>query len=188
MFVNEIVKTGEVAKLFGVDNRRIQQLTQEGVISGFKEGQAYRYNLTETVQQYIRYLKGKINDSNRETAKSEELEIQKLQAEVDFKKARAKRANLEVDELEGRMHSADDVEFLVTDIIVNIRSALLALPGQLAVAVVNAESAAEVSVIINSEVRRLLESMSNYKYDPAEYAKRVRERAGFGYDEDNEVE
>lgn len=184
--MDEIVKTGDVARLFGVDNRRVQQLTQEGIISGFKEGQAYRYKLVETVQQYIRHLKGKINENKRETAKSDELETQKLQAEVDFKKARAKKAVLEVDELEGRMHSADDIEFLVTDILVNIRSALLALPGQLAVAVANAESAAEVSVIINSEVHRLLESMSNYKYDPAEYAKRVRERAGYNYDEDDE--
>ena len=53
-------RTEVIAQLFGVSVRRIQQLTQEGVIKTTKiidDGRSVRrYDLVPTIQSYIQYL------------------------------------------------------------------------------------------------------------------------------------
>lgn len=181
-----------IAKLFQVTVRRIQQLTQEGIIETVEIKQGKRtlrgYDLTPTVQAYIKYLKDKAY--GREQKGSTDKEEEKLQAEIDMKKAKARIAELELDELEGRMHSADDVEAMTTDLCLAVRSALLSMPGQLAVDVAESTDAAEISEIIKAAVNDILDELSRYEYDPGEYRRRVRERQGWlenhSADEDDE--
>jgi hypothetical protein len=56
---------------------------------------------------------------------------------------------------------------------------MIALPGRLAIDVVGAKTAAEASNMIRAEAYKILEELSNYRYDPEVYAKRVRERQGW---------
>lgn len=65
---------------------------------------------------------------------------------------------------------------MTEDLIFAIRGALLALPGRLAVDVVAAKDPAEASEIIRAEIYKVMEELSNYKYDSAKYEERVRER------------
>lgn len=182
-----------IAKLFQVTVRRIQQLTQEGVLQTVEvtEGnrKLRRYDLMPTIQAYIKYLSDKAYGRDQKESVSNK-EEEKLQAEVDIKKAKAKIAQLELDELEGRMHSAEDVEAMTTDLCLAVRSALLSMPGQLAVDVAEVTDAAEISEIIKSTVNDILEELSRYEYNPDEYRRRVRERQGWleshSNDEDDE--
>lgn len=182
-----------IAKLFQVTVRRIQQLTQEGILTTveIKEGNRTlrRYDLMPTIQAYIKYLSDKAYGREQKESVTDK-EEEKLQAEVDIKKAKAKIAQLELDELEGRMHSAEDVEAMTTDLCLAVRSALLSMPGQLAVDVAEATDAAEISEIIKSTVNDILEELSRYEYNPDEYRRRVRERQGWleshSDDEDDE--
>ena len=182
-----------IAKLFQVTVRRIQQLTQEGILATVevKEGNRTlrRYDLMPTIQAYIKYLSDKAYGRDQKESVSNK-EEEKLQAEVDIKKAKAKIAQLELDELEGRMHSAEDVEAMTTDLCLAVRSALLSMPGQLAVDVADINNAAEISEIIKSTVNDILEELSRYEYNPDEYRRRVRERQGWleshSNDEDDE--
>ena len=48
-----------IASLFGVSVRRVQQLTQEGIISTTKTAEGNRYDLAPTIQKYIKYLSDK---------------------------------------------------------------------------------------------------------------------------------
>ena len=186
-------KTEVIAKLFQVTVRRIQQLTQEGILQTveIKQGKRTlrRYDLMPTVQAYIKYLGDKAygREQKESVANKEE---EKLQAEVDMKKAKAKIAQLELAELEGRMHSADDVESMTTDLCRAVRSALLSMPGQLAVDVAESTDAAEISEIIKATVNDILDELSRYEYNPDEYRRRVRERQGWlenhSADEDDE--
>ncbi len=177
-----LVKVEIIAKIFQVTVRRVQQLTQEGIIQteGIKEGgrELRRYDLMPTIMQYIKYLSDKANGREQKASVSDK-EEEKLQAEVDIKKAKAKIAQLELDELEGRMHSAEDVEAMTTDLCLAVRSALLSMPGQLSIDVTEAENAAEASEIIKRTVNDILEELSRYEYDPNEYRRRVRERQGW---------
>ncbi len=182
-----------IAKLFQVTVRRIQQLTQEGILATveIKEGNRTlrRYDLMPTIQAYIKYLSDKAYGREQKESVTDK-EEQKLQAEVDIKRAKAKIAQLNLDELEGRMHSAEDVEAMTTDLCLAVRSALLSMPGQLAVDVAEATDAAEISEIIKSTVNDILDELSRYEYNPEEYRRRVRERQGWlenrSDDEDDE--
>ena len=177
-----LVKVERIAKIFGMSVRRVQQLTQEGIIETveIKQGSRtlHRYDLWQTVSTYIKHLSDKAEGRTKNRT-IEQLEEAKLQAEIDYKEARAKMEALKLDELEGRMHSADDVEAMTTDLCLAVRSALLSLPGRLSVDVSEAQTAAEVSEIIKAAVNDILEELSRYEYDPKEYGRRVRERQGW---------
>lgn len=175
-------KTQVIAKLFGLTVRRVQQLTQEGVISQL-DGKGY--DLLPTIQRYIKYLQDKAY-GREEKAQMADLETEKLNAEIDLKRSKARMAELELKELEGKMHRSEDVEAMTTDLILNIRSMLLALPGLLAVDLAEITTAAEISEKIKEAVSDILEELSNYKYDPKEYQKRVRERQGWEHEQEDE--
>ena len=46
-----------IAQLFGVTVRRIQQLTQEGVLPTTDTVEGRRYDLVPTIQSYVQYLR-----------------------------------------------------------------------------------------------------------------------------------
>lgn len=189
-----LVKVEIIAKIFQVTVRRVQQLTQEGILNTEEvvenNRKLRRYDLMPTIMQYIKYLSDKANGREQKSSMADK-EEEKLQAEIDIKKAKAKIAQLELDELEGRMHSAEDVESMTTDLVLAVRSALLSMPGQLSIDVTEAENAAEASEIIKRTVNDILEELSRYEYDPNEYRRRVRERQGWlekAEQEDDDVE
>ena len=61
-------RTEIIAQLFGVTVRRVQQLTQEGIISTTKileDGKSVRrYDLVPTIQAYVKYLSDKAYGSS----------------------------------------------------------------------------------------------------------------------------
>lgn len=181
----KLVDSKTIAALFGVTTRRVQQLTQEGVISATKQGNANRYDLLATIQKYIRYLTEKAN-GREPTKKDAETEGRKLEAEADLKRSKADMAALQLKELEGKMHRSEDVEAVMTDLVYTIRSMLMALPGRLAVDVVAVKTPAEASEVIRAEVYKVLEELAAYKYDPEEYARLVRDREGWSEISDGE--
>ena len=165
---NKLVDSKTIAALFDMTPRRVQQLTKDGVIAAVKEGNANRYDLLPTIQRYIRYLTAKAN--GREPSKKDsEIEGRRLEAEADLKRSKADIAALQLSELEGTMHRSEDVEAVMTDLVYNIRSMLVALPGR----------PAEASEIIRTEVYKILTELAGYKYDPEVYARRVRDREGW---------
>lgn len=165
-----------IATLFGVSTRRVEQLKTEGIIRG--SGKPTRYDLLPTIQAYIKYLSDKAYGREKKQT-AEELEQQKLQADVDMKKARAAVAELELSELQGKMHRAEDVEAITTDHVLFVRSMLMAMPGKLAVDCANCKTASEASERIRQEVYYVLDNMTEYRYDPEVYKRRVRERRGW---------
>ena len=173
----KLVDSKTIAALFGVTARRVQQLAADGIIIAV-ESKPYRFDLLPTIQLYIKYLSDKAN--GREAPKKDiETEGRRLEAEADLKRSKADMAALQLRELEGKMHRSEDVEAVMTDLVYTIRSMLMALPGRLAVDVVAASTAAEASEIIRDEVYKILEELAGYKYDPDEYARRVRDREGW---------
>lgn len=176
----KLVDSKTIAAIFGVDPRRVQQLAKEGIITATKDGHANRYDLLPTIQRYIRYLSDKANGRESISKKDADTEGRRLEAEADLKRSKADMAALQLKELEGKMHRSEDVEAVMTDLVFTIRSSLIALPGRLAVDVITAQTAAEASVIIRGEVYKILEELAGYKYDPEEYARRVRDREGWG--------
>lgn len=175
--------TQVIAKLFGVSTRRVEQLKTEGVIKG--QGKPTKYDLLPTIQAYIKYLSDKANGREKKEAMAN-LEEEKLAAEVEIKKSKAEAARLELKELQGKMHRAEDVEAIVTDSALYLRSMLLAMPGKLAVDLAGTHTAPEQAETVKREVYYILNNMASYQYDPAEYKKRVMERQGWETSQEEE--
>lgn len=177
-------KADVIAQLFGVTVRRVQQLTQEGIITTVDVKSATgrnvkRYELAPTIKKYIKYLSDKANNRNQ---KSTDLEDQKLEGEIRIKDARAQKLEMELQELRGEMHRSEDVEAVTNELVYSIRSMLLALPGRLAVDTCNAASPAEASDLIRQECYQILVELSDHQYDPDKYKAYVREREGWSAD------
>ena len=163
-----LVGASELAGILGVTGQRVRQLVQDGILERAKPGQ---FLLCDSVQRYVAF---KSRDALSEDAAS--VKFDKEEAEARLKSAKATIARLEAEELQGNMHRSEDVASMTGDLVYAIRSALLALPGRLAVNVSRASTPAEASEIIRAEVHVVMRELSQYKYDPQKYADRVRER------------
>lgn len=176
-----------IARVFGLTSKRVQQLTADGVLETTETPKGRRYDFLPTIQRYVKYLSDKASgrEKDRTTASLEE---QKLEAEVRLKEAKAESAELELAELRGEMHRAEDVEAVTTDHVLLLRSMLMSLPGRLAVDCAQAQTPAEASEQVRREVYGILNSLTQYRYDPEEYRKRVRDRNGWGEAQDDDDE
>jgi len=162
------VTVSELAVVLGLTSRRIRQLAEEGVIHSVGKN---AYLLADAVQSYNKFLSNRL--PNDEEVK---LEKTKRLAEAQLKASKATIAKLQAKELQGKMHRSEDVAAMTADLIYTVRGALIALPGRLAVDVAALSTPAECSDRIRREVHLVMRELASYKYDPAKYAERVRER------------
>ena len=170
--------TTELARLLGFTSERVRQLEDEGIIKSISHAGRKHYKAIPSLAAYINHLREQVEGK----ASADILEDIAKQ-DYRYKKGRADKIELEVKELQGMMHRAEDVELITSDMIATIRANILALPGRLAVDAAEARTAAEASAVIKEAVDDLLNDMAKYKYDPAEYRKRVRERAKWAAEE-----
>ncbi len=164
------VSTSELAAVLGVTGRYIRQLAEDGVLHKVQQGV---FPLTDSVQAYIANL------SRRSLRDDNDLARSRLSADVRAKNAKAEIAELQAQELRGKMHRSEDVEALTEDLVYTIRGALLALPGRLAVDCAAAQTAPEASDVIRKEVYKVMRELAAYHYDPKKYEERVRGRMTF---------
>ncbi len=167
-----------IAEIFEMDERRVQQLAKEGVIPAVSK-RPYKFDLIPTVKAYIKHLREKVNGKEAKTADAEKAVTDKMRAEADLKQSKAKIAEMQLKELEGKMHRSEDVEAMTNDLVYTVRSMIMALPGRLAMDIVQATSAAEASALIRFECHKILNELAGYKYDPEAYKRRVRDREGW---------
>lgn len=162
--------------------RRVQQLTQEGVLKTTKvkvNGHTTsRYDMRTELRNYISFLDAELEKKQEQIANRGSVN-KKLEAEIKFKEAKAEIEQLKLKELRGELHKAEDVEAITTDLVFEWRSIMMALPGQLAVDVANCDDPAECADIIKAAVYQGMSNIANYRYDPEKYAERVREREGW---------
>lgn len=166
----------ELADVFGLSTRRIEQFKTDGIIKG--EGKPTKYDYDAAVRDYTSFLSDKAYGREKKETDSQ-LETEKLTAEKRIKTAKAEMAELELRELKGELHRASDVEAITTDHVMFVRSMLMALPGKLAVDLAAIQTAPEAAERIKQEVYTILQQLSQYRYDPEEYKRRVRERQGW---------
>lgn len=170
--------TESMAELFEMDPRRVQQLAKEGILPTASI-RPYKFDLLPTVKAYVRYLRERANGKEQKTADKAKAEADKLRAEADLKQSKAKIAEFQLKELEGKMHRSEDVEAMTNDLVYTVRSMIMALPGRLAMDVVQAGSANEASALIRTECYKILNELAGYQYDPEAYRRRVRDREGW---------
>lgn len=167
-----------IAKLFDFEGvRRVDQLVQDGVLTPtiVKENgrRVRKYDLIPTVQSYIRFLKDR---ADRRAQGTPEEAAKQAEADLRYKEARAEKMELEIQELRGQMHRAEDVAVLTNDMIARLRGGIMAIPGQVAVDCADARTPTEAAAIVKKAVDDFLNETATYKYTEADYRRLVRER------------
>lgn len=123
-----------IAQLFGVTVRRVQQLTQEGVISTVKEVEdgrtVRRYELVPTIQKYIKYLSEKAYGKQGRTDKEIELREQKLEADIALKESQGELHKLKTQIAAGEYISIEEVKLDYSKFFVTFKKFAMSLPAR----------------------------------------------------------
>lgn len=172
------VDAASLAVVLGLTKRRVLELASEETLERASRG---RYNLAKCVQMYNQnVVRGRPKRERMNDA-----DLTKAVAEAEYKKAKAEMAQLEADELKGKMHRADDVQAVTNDMVYAFRSALAALPGRLSVDLAPEMTPAEASELIKREVHKLMRELADYKYDPTRYEELVTGRLNWDMGDDD---
>lgn len=176
-----------IAKFFGRSNRHIQQLTSDGILPVVKRTHkdGNLYDLIPTIQRYIKYLQGIVDNRTKST---DELEAQRLNVDIKLKEAKADKAILDLKILKAEVLRVEDVRAYVEDLAATTKALLTALPGRLAMDVLNASTAAEVSEIIDTALVEVLNELKDYKFTIEFYKQRVAESNGRGVEDEEDEE
>lgn len=97
------------AELFGVTPRRINQLTQEGIIKAVKVGKKRYYPLTATIKSYIGFLKERATARDKS---DEEIntKIEKMKVDIRLKESQVELHELKTEIANGKYLKIEDVK------------------------------------------------------------------------------
>lgn len=149
-----------IASLFGVSVRRVQQLTQEGIIATTKTVEGNRYELGPTIQRYIKYLSEKAYGKSK-SEKEMELREQKLQAEIALKESQGEMHRLKTEIASGKYIDIEEVKMDYSRFFISFKKFALSLPSRLSGRIAGYCEPMELRTVekeLNSEVVRLMES------------------------------
>lgn len=156
-------RTEVIAQLFGVSVRRIQQLTQEGVINTTKvlDGgrSVRRYDLVPTIQSYIQYLSEKAYGKAGRSEKEMELREKKMEADAMLKESQSELHRIKTEIAAGRYISIEEVKMDYSKFFVVFKKFAMALPSRIIGMISGALEPVEsrrVEKEIADEINRLL--------------------------------
>lgn len=151
-----------IADLFGVSVRRIQQLTQDGVISTTKTSEGRRYELRSTIQKYVKYLSDKAYGKSR-SEKEMELKEKKLQAEIALKESQGELHKLRTEIAAGKYISIEEVKIDYSRFFVSFKKFAMSIASKVSGRLAGYIDPVEVRKIeqeLRDEVNRLLKSFT----------------------------
>ena len=145
-----------IAKLLDLSERRVQQLSREGVIPKATRGQ---YDLIGSVRGYVQYL--------RDQAVSAQAGAPDYAAErARYIRARADLVEMEAAQRRGALITVEDIEAAWIKVLALLRTRVLALPDRLAPQVHIAASLAETRNLLSVNLREALEDLANSDVQP----------------------
>ncbi|MDO6355293.1 DNA-packaging protein [Caloramator sp. CAR-1] len=148
--MEKYVTAKKLAQILGITERRVNQLVnEEKVLQRDANG---KFELQKSVHDYYKY----------KFCKDEELDLTIEKA----KHERAKReiAEIELAKLKNKMHDAEDIERVLTGMLINFRNRILAIPSKVAPKIIGQKSIAVINEILQQELYDALNELS--EYDP----------------------
>ena len=127
--VPEWSSTTVISQLLGKTVRRVQQLTQEGVLETEipPGGGARKYRTCATVQRYVAYVEAKAQETG-ENSRAAELTLKKLEAEVELKESQGQLHRLKTAIAEGRYLAADHATEELTEFMASFKKFAMNIP------------------------------------------------------------
>ena len=140
-----------VARRLDMTERNVRLLRDKGVLTEYKPG---LYDLQTVTVQYINFLRQKNPEA---------------EDKVDYNTERAKlvRAKRESEELElqvrkNELHTTEDIEKALTDMLVNFRTKLMAIPAKLSPIMAKKKDQTEIFKLMKAAIDETLEELSDF--------------------------
>lgn len=143
------IGTSEFAKLVGKTPQWIRQLTRDGVLTQCGRG---KYNMAENILAYIEHASG---------GKEEDGKPRHIDVKTEHEILKKEKTELQVQQLRGQLHAADDVRLVMGDMILSAKSKLLSLPTRISPQL-GGESAKTIEQILNQEITDALTVLVDY--------------------------
>ncbi|MEM9271510.1 MAG: hypothetical protein AAGA80_00915 [Cyanobacteria bacterium P01_F01_bin.143] len=148
----------QVAEFVGVSYRTIENWSAQGFLTKDDQG---KYGLISALTHRISILDKELMEIKHDP--NAELRTQKLAAEVDKERAIARLKNLEADEKEGKLVSAEQVKQIWDNHNANCKAKLLSIPAKLALELSGIEEPELIQVrlteVIDEALMELVEGM-----------------------------
>jgi hypothetical protein len=143
-----------IARFLDISERRVRQLRDEKIIEEYPNSNGL-YELIPTVHRYINYLRKR----NPETEENIDYYTERA------KLVRAKRLNeeFELKIKENKLHSSDDIEVVMTDMLINFKSRLMAIPAKLSPILSKKKDKTEIFKILKEHIDESLDELSDFK-------------------------
>ena len=154
------VSAAVLGNIFGVTDRRIRQMAEEGIIVRAAKG---RYNLVDSLKNYILSLKLAVvsNDSDNPDG---ELNFEEEKALHERVKRHISEMKLQT--MKGELHKADDVRHVMTDMLSSFKTRMMNIPAKVA-PVLEDRDAGYIKERLTSEVTEALNELKDY--NPADF-------------------
>ena len=154
------VSAAVLGNIFGVTDRRIRQMAEEGTLIRAAKG---RYNLVESVKNYILSLRLVIDSNNSENPDKE--------LNIDEEKALHERVKRHISELKlqtmkGELHKAEHVQKVMTDMLSKFKTRVMNIPSK-AAPILEDRDAGYIKERLTLEVSEALNELK--EYDPADF-------------------
>lgn len=149
------VSAAVLGDMFGVSDRRIRQMAKEGIVARAAKG---RYKLVDSIKNYLLTMKLAAEGVGIDLADGEiNLEEEKGLHE------RVKRhiSELKLQIMKGGLHKAQDVEIVMTDMLVAFKTRMMNIPSKVA-PILESRDAAFIKDRLTSEVIEALNELKDY--------------------------
>jgi len=149
------VSAAVLGDMFGVSDRRIRQMAEEGIVARAAKG---RYKLVDSIKNYLLTMKLAAEGVGVDLADGEiNLEEEKGLHE------RVKRhiSELKLQIMKGGLHKAQDVEIVMTDMLVAFKTRMMNIPSKVAPILENRD-AVFIKDRLTSEVIEALNELKDY--------------------------
>ncbi len=129
------VRVEIIAQLFGLTVRRIQQLTQEGILPTVEtvdenNRKTRRYDLIPTIKKYTGYLSDKAYGKAQRTNKEIELREQKMEADIALRESQGELHRLKTAIAAGDYISIEEVRLDYAKFFVVFKKFAMSLPAR----------------------------------------------------------
>ena len=166
--VPEWANSTAIAQLLGKTTRRIQQLTQDGVLETEVPpgGGARKYKTCETIQRYIAHIEQKAQETAAASSTAE-LNLRKLEAEVELKESQGQLHKLKTAIAEGKYIKAEEATRDLADFMAMFKKFAMNIPPR-AVKSIAGYADPQTARAMEKAMRKELEDMLAVFVDAAE--------------------
>lgn len=154
------VDVNTLSKLFSVTTVYVQELARKQVIVKAARG---RYELWPSIKGFIKHLQDRRANQWDDGEKDDSDNYSKHRSRLT--KSKADMAEMQAEAMRGTFHEASAVEVVWTDMLMNCRSKLLAMPTRLAPQLRQESELGVVQAILETAITEALNELANYDPD-----------------------